>query len=49
MTKYKYCKISAVYPGRDGLVCTVEATYLNFPSKKKKTTVMDVQRLTLIS
>ena len=36
-------------PGKDKLVHTVTVQYLNLPSRKKKWTTVDVQRLSLIS
>ena len=46
---YKYCRILKVLPSqRDGRIRTVQIQYYNSPSRKAKSTTVDVRNLSLI-
>ena len=46
---YKYCRVLKVLPSqRDGRVRTVQVQYFNSPSRKAKSTTVDIRNLSLI-
>ena len=45
---YKYCKVIETVPSRDKLIRTVKVAYFNYPSKVRKSVLVDVRRLSLI-
>ena len=47
-TSYKYCRVVDLHKARDKNTRTVDVQYYNLPSKKGKTTTVDIRRLTLL-